>query len=200
MEHAKENKLARRLVTLVTAVAACVALCAGGTLAYFSAEERAHNVITTGGVDIELREWADVDRTAEFENITGVMPGTEVTKAVEVANVGQGAAWVRVKVTKAIEMQDGSAAPDLDLIRLNFDEGNWEFRDGWWYFKSSVPGKGEGSEAVVTPYLFTTVTFDGAGMGNPYQGAEISIDVQAQAVQVANNGDSALTASGWPAE
>lgn len=200
MKHARKSSLGKRLVTAVAAVAAVIALAAGGTLAYFSASGEAHNVITSGGVDIELREWADTDRTAAFEDVSGVMPGAEVAKAVEVANVGQGDAWVRVKVTKSVEMQDGSAAPDLDLIQLNFDEESWELRDGWWYCKSPVPGMAEGTEAAVTPYLFTSVIFSGEGMGNPYQNAEIAIDVQAQAVQVANNGDSALTASGWPAE
>ena len=35
-------------------------------------------------------------------------------------------------------------------------------------------------------------------MGNEYQNAEATVDVTAQAVQTANNGDSALTAKGWP--
>ena len=198
-KHAREGGgKTKKMLLVIAAAAMCLALTAGGTLAYFTAEKHVHNVITSGGVDIELNEWADLNRTEPFENIVGVMPGAEVTKAVEVANVGQGDAWVRVKVTKAIEMQDGSATPDLDLVQLNFDEESWELRDGWWYCKSALPGMTEGSEAAVTPYLFTTVTFSGEGMGNPYQNAEIAIDVQAQAVQVANNGDSALTASGWP--
>ena len=41
-------------------------------------------VITTGNVDIELNEWADEARTQPFQDKTGVMPGTKVTKIVEV--------------------------------------------------------------------------------------------------------------------
>ena len=36
-------------------------------------------------------------------------------------------------------------------------------------------------------------------MGNEYQNAAATVDISAQAVQTANNGTSALTASGWPA-
>ena len=198
-KHAREGggKLRKRHMA-IAAAAMCLAL-TGGTLAYFTAEERAHNVITSGGVDIELLEWADLQHQDEWTDIEGVMPGTSVTKAVEVANTGASPAWVRVKVTKAIEMADEGDAPDLDLIQMDFDEESWTLRDGWWYYTQPLPAeKADDPNAHVTPYLFTKVTFAGAGMGNPYQNAKITIDVQAEAVQVANNGDSALTASGWP--
>jgi len=37
-------------------------------------------------------------------------------------------------------------------------------------------------------------------MGNEYQNCTVSVDVSAQAVQVANNGADVLEAKGWPAE
>ena len=37
-------------------------------------------------------------------------------------------------------------------------------------------------------------------MDNAYQGATATVDVLAQAVQCANNGTSAQTASGWPVD
>ena len=48
------------------------------------------------------------------------------------------------------------------------------------------------------PPLFTTVTF-APEMGNEYQNSTAHIDVKADAVQVANNGDAVLEAAGWPA-
>lgn len=45
--------------------------------------------------------------------------------------------------------------------------------------------------------VFTTVTFDGT-MDNLYQNCTTTISVAAQATQSANNGTSALTATGWP--
>ena len=68
----------------------CLSLLGFGTLAYFTAEDTAHNVITSGDIDIELQEWADEEKTIPFpeEGISGVMPGTETTKIVEVKNTG----------------------------------------------------------------------------------------------------------------
>jgi len=42
------------------------------------------------------------------------------------------------------------------------------------------------------------VDFNGKTMDNDYQNATIEINVEAQAVQSANNGTSVLTATGWP--
>ena len=47
----------KRKLLILSVLAICVAALATGTLAYFTAEGKAHNVTTTGGVDIAVREW-----------------------------------------------------------------------------------------------------------------------------------------------
>ena len=89
----------KRKILILSVLVICVAILAAGSLAYFTADTTAHNVITTGGVNITLNEWANEDRTEPFEDRTGVMPGAEVTKIVEVENTGSGSAWVRVQLT-----------------------------------------------------------------------------------------------------
>lgn len=174
-------------------IAVCLSLLGYGTLAYFTAEGTAHNVITTGGVEIALNEWADEDKTVPFEDVSGIMPGAELTKIVEVTNTGASPAWVRIKVEKAIELANEIAgfAPNTALVELNIDTANWAEKDGYYYYKEALlPTK-------TTAPLFTAVTFK-IEMGNEYQGATATVDVLAQAVQVANNGTSALDAAGWP--
>lgn len=179
-------------LTLIAVAAACCALAVGGTLAYFNAEEKAHNVITSGGVEIELNEWADLDKTLPFQDVEGVVPGASVTKVVEVENAGASPAWIRVSAEKAAELA-GGAAGAADVMSMDYNTAAWtDGGDGWWYYDQILPA-GE-----LTEPLFTTVSFDGPGMGNEYQGSQFAIDVLAQAVQSDNNSDSALTASGWP--
>ena len=84
----------KRKLLMLSVFAICVAVLAAGSLAYFTSEDTAHNVITTGGVSIAVQEWADEERTTPFEDVTGVMPGTAVTKIAEVVNTGGAAAWV----------------------------------------------------------------------------------------------------------
>lgn len=185
----------KRKLFVIAVIALCLSLMAAGTLAYFTAEDTAHNVITSGGIDIELKEWADKDKTEPFpaHGVSGVMPGAEVTKIVEVENTGSGEAWVRVKVTKDITLARGvDAEVDLGLLQLDFDEEYWTAKDGYYYYKEALkPGE-------TTKPLFAAVTFD-AAMGNEYQNSTATVDVSAYAVQTANNGETVLEAKGWPA-
>ena len=181
----------KRKLLVLSLVAICIAILAAGTLAYFNAEGTAHNVITTGGVKIAVQEWADEDRTQPFEDLNGIMPGAAVTKIAEVKNTGASDAWIRVLVTKNIELAgEGEANPEL--VELNINTENWTLgEDGYLYYKEALkPGE-------TTAPVFTTVTFK-AVMGNEYQNAAVTVDVAAQAVQTANNGTSAMEAAGWP--
>ena len=176
-------------------IAICLSMLAYGTLAYFRAENTAHNVITSGDIDIVLQEWADTDKTIPFpeEGVSGVMPGTEVTKIVEVKNTGGNAAWIRVSVEKAITLAEGMEGDvDLGLMTMDFDDTYWtEGGDGYYYYNQPLqPGE-------VTKPLFAAVSFD-ASMPNLYQNSTATVNVTAYAVQWANNGSTVLEAAGWP--
>lgn len=183
-------------IAALCTILACLAIAATGTLAFFTASETAHNVITSGGVDIDLIEQSrdDAGRLSPWKDVDGVMPGAEVSKIVTVQNTGASDAWVRLRVETSIELSEPLAArggPDPSLLVLDINTADWTEKDGYYYYNQPLkPGQ------ATTP-LFETVTFD-AAMGNEFQGSAISIDVFAQAVQVANNGTSALTAAGWP--
>lgn len=180
----------KRKLLILSVLAICIATLAAGTLAFFTAEGKAHNVITTGGVEIAVQEWADEEKTKPFENLSGVMPNTTVTKIAEVKNTGASDAWVRVSVEKNIRLQ-GEGTPDTALVELTINTTDWTEKDGYFYYtKALKPGE-------VTAPIFTAVTFK-ADMGNEYQNATATVDVSAQAVQTANNGDTVMDAKGWP--
>ena len=167
----------------------CFAMIAGQSLAYFTREATAHNVVTTGGIAIKLNEWANDDRTEKFSDKEGVMPGDTVTKIVEVTNTGANDAWVRMSAEKSIPSVTDA---DLSLVELDINKEYWtDGGDGYYYYNKAL-ASGETTEP-----LFTNVSVS-LDMGNEYQNAEATVDVTAQAVQTANNGDSALTAKGWP--
>lgn len=177
----------KKKLLILSALAICLATLAAGSLAYFTSEEQAHNVITSGSVKIDLREWADEARENPFENLTGVMPGQNATKIVEVANIGASKAWIRARYD--VSINDGKPY-DPELVQLDLNTEYWTYKDGWFYYNAAV------APEEVTKPLFTTVHFD-ARMGNGYQSREFHVNVVAQAVQTANNGESALEANGW---
>ena len=85
----------------------------------------------------------------------------------------------------------GEGTPDTGLVELALNTAYWTEKDGYYYYtKALKPGE-------VTAPVFTSVTFN-ATMGNEYQNATATVDVFAQAVQTANNGDAVMNAQGWP--
>ena len=181
----------KRKILILSVLAILLAILAANTLAYFTADTKAHNVITTGNVDIALNEWANEDRTERFEKQINVLPGTEVTKIVEVENVGTGTAWVRVQVVLDVYAEGGKEQLPPDPVTLDFNETDWKYFDGYYYYNYPLdPGE-------TTEPLFTSVAFDDQ-MGNEYQNSTAHVDVNAYAVQSANNGEDVLSANGWP--
>ena len=57
----------KRKLLILSVLTILLAILAANTLAYFTADTAAHNVITTGNVDIVLNEWANEERTERFE-------------------------------------------------------------------------------------------------------------------------------------
>ena len=187
----------KRKLLLLSVMVICIAIAAVGTLAYFTTDAVAHNVITTGGVNIELHEYTDEACTTDYDtNKTGIMPGMKVDKYARIALVeGSADAWVRVRFEKKITFAAGNEhaqgkTPNLDLVELTMPEGWLAGENGWYYLEAPLTSN--------TPvFALTSVAFNKT-MGNEYQGATATVDIVAEAVQKANNGDSALTAQGWP--
>ena len=190
----------KKLIVLALA-AICIAILAGGTLAYFTGETTAHNVITTGGVEVELIETTDGGETFPVEGITGVMPGQSVGKEVTVKNIGPSEAWVRIELVGYFDnsgefdpQKDGERAPSspIELLPHPDDNPDWELgEDGYLYYTKPL-APGDTTSAAISKVVFKPE------MGNEYQGTTFTLDVTAQAVQTANNGETVFEAQGWP--
>lgn len=181
----------RRLVLL--ALALCVAaVTATGTLAYFTAEETAYNVITTGYLDMILHETTTDGQPFPEGGLDNLMPGMVVDKVVTVENAGSVEFFLRVALDQAITPAQGvDAELNFDHITLDINTTDWTLGEDGFYYYNRVLQPGETTEP-----LFTTVTFE-PEMGNDYMNARVEITVRAQAVQSRNNGDAPMTAVGW---
>lgn len=185
----------KRKIFVIAGLLICLSIGTLGTAAYFTSKDAAHNVITTGNIDIELKEMQIPEEGGEpvpFENKTGVMPGMEISKIVTIVNTGDNQAYVRVKLKKTITLDNNTqTSVDLSLLTMDFDTVNWTEKDGFYYYNKPLEPGAE------TEALFTTVSLS-ESMGNMYQKCEAAIHVEAQATQVKHNGSSALEAKGWP--
>lgn len=181
----------KKKLLLAALAAICICIAAYGTVAYFTADDTATNVITAGNIDIALKESAlaeDGETLVPFEDAIGVMPGTQVSKIVQVENTGDHDAYVRVRVEKQSDLGESA---DLALIGLDINTQDWVEKDGYYYYKQPL------ATGETTQPLFTTVTFS-EKMDNQYQNSQATISVKAYAVQAENNGSDVLLAAGWP--
>ena len=188
METSVGSRRKQRMI-LIAVLLCCAAIFGTGTLAFFTAEETAYNVITTGALSMDLVEETTGGEPWPEGGISGVMPGMEVDKIPYVVNDGGIDFWTRISVEIRVTGENGNALSD-EYVTLNINSAKWTERDGYYYYKGVVEPGDE------TEPLFTKVTFD-TDMHNAYMNARVEIDVNAEAVQSANNGSSALEAGGW---
>lgn len=181
-----------------------VSLMALGSAAYFTAEGRATNVITTGEVELTLTEESKTGEVIEDEeghfiglHFEKVMPGQTLDKHPMVENTGSQPFWLRVKVTCSLKNKQEEDLPlvleqDINILTFNGRNGNWVEKDGWLYYTKPLA---VGDQVDV----FTSVTI-APQMGNEYQDADGQIDILAQAVQYKNNEsqEDVLNVQGWP--
>ena len=188
----KQKVLAIALVVLLGALAI------GGTSAYFTYSERARNAITTSGIAIRLIEDTNeigVDgRAVPFRNVDGVMPGDKISKIPKVVNIDEGDAYIRIKATVGATASDGGQVViPTSALNLDINTAKWT-QNGDYYYYNDVLGANQTTEP-----LFTTVTIP-ENLSDLYQNTTFSLDIEAEAVQVVNNGATALEAQGWPEE
>ena len=86
-------------IALIALAMCCIALLAAGTMAYFTVEDTAYNVVTTAKLDMELVEKTTDGKPFPDNGISGVMPGATVDKVVYVRNIDNVDFWTRVKLT-----------------------------------------------------------------------------------------------------
>lgn len=116
----------------------CLSIVAYGTAAYFSYEDTATNVITAGDVKIDLEEWAvseDGSGLVPFTEAVDVLPGTDVSKIVQVRNTGGQTAWIRISLDESIRLAGGvEGEADTSLISYDLNTDAWTEKDGYYYY------------------------------------------------------------------
>lgn len=189
----------KKKLLYIAAIIICLSIITGGTYAYYTTSDTARNVITSGGVEVNVVEQQLVNGTLQpYPNQPiQVMPATAVSKIVSVQSTEQ-SAWVRMNYSLTVFDAEGKEmeipADELEkVIVIEPDTTNWTRKDGWWYYNTAI------KSGEMTKPLFNEVVFSGPCMDNKYQLCTVVIDVTAQAVQQANNGRSVMDALGWPA-
>lgn len=195
----------KKKFVILTAAVALVGLAAVSfSLAFFTDRETAANVVTTGNVNIAIDESITVDYYEEHHveegwkwtvdyhedrglSYKGIVPGDHVTHIVDVNNIGENDAYLRLKVKMTVNDSSGKELPS-DGIKfynhLNEVDLGPKDSDGYYlcyYDKVLKTFVDDGSDADVIR-MFDNVKFP-ASWSNAYADASVNIEIIAEAVQ-----------------
>ena len=167
----------KKLLTMVLALVLIGAVGVGATLAYFTDNDSATNVVTMGHVDVELTEPSFDTEDGEADNtISDVTPGQVIAKDPTITLDAESLdAYVRVKLT--VEGLDDNAAAAV-LGALDIQEG-WTLVGDYYYYADKLTQENKSAT------LFTKVTIP-YEWNNDYAEAEFTIDVAVEAIQADN--------------
>ena len=186
------GKIKIRLATIAL-IAIVISLLSYSSLAYYTTVGKATNVVTSGNIQMIIHEMTDQGTEFPQEGVY-IVPGDVVSKRVTIESDCDHPFYLRVKMLYGIDSAELTAE---DCFKLNINEEDWQFHDGWYYYKEIVqPGK-------TTSQVFSHVEIVGAKVDKTYIGKTLTLTVRAQAVQSQNNpikDGNTYTASGWPAE
>ena len=137
----------KKVTLIVTCVALVAAIVVGGTLAFFTDNDKVENVVTFGNVSISLKE--PNFEPKENENI---FPGKEITKDPTITNEGSNPCWVRAKIEVFLNDQSTGLQPEFNI------KPGWTTTpdaDGYYYYNTAL-------SKDATAILFDTVTIPAA--------------------------------------
>lgn len=180
----------KKKLSIIFGIIAILAVISVGTLAYFTSEQNAENVISAGNIKLEIHEKTASGEDFPKEGII-VMPGDTVSKIVTVENTGDHPLYLRVKLTEGVSDE---ALTDDDCLDININRSCWLEKDGYYYYYRAL------QSGETTEQLFSEVYFDLYNIDNKYLGKHFTLNVAASAVQSENNGSDVLNAMGWPEE
>lgn len=102
-----------------------------------------------------------------------VQPGAYVEKRVNIKNLGEASALVRVQLIREFD----KAELDPEMILLDVDTKNWVEKDGWYYYKHILKGGEETSHPVLKGFTLSNEA------GDEYKSTDGHIRVIAESIQ-----------------
>ena len=176
---------------LIALAAILLTVLTQSSLAYYTTVGTATNVVTSGGVQLQIHEKTADGSDFPKEGVY-IIPGDIVSKKVFVENVCAHPFYLRVELVSSTT--NDALTPD-DCLKMDIDTQNWTYVDGFYYYnRILLPGE-------VTEDLFTQVEIVGSKVDNSHIGSTLSLTVNAYAVQSENNpAEHPWDASGWPAD
>lgn len=153
------------------------------------------NRITYGDVELTLIE-NTLENGVEIpftQNTPVKVSGGEYSRIVRVKNTGEHPIYVRVALRlTAVDGNGQETTLPADFYSYDINNSDWTESDGWYYYNQAALTENEETNTLMTKIMFDHTKL------NDVAGYELTLHIQAEAVQSENNGDTVWQAVGWP--
>lgn len=196
----------KKLTLIATAVALGALAVVGATMAYFTSQDTATNVITTGNVQISITETSNDENSIMNENgiqyIGAITPGQNISKIPVIVNDGNNDAYVRAYVEfkyydeerNDITAEFKGEEPKIEYNTADWIKGEAAEAQGYYYYNKAIKAnQDKESKEDETTKLFDTVTIP-TEWNNDQANVTIEVIVHAEAIQSENNGTDVVAA------
>lgn len=196
----------KKLTLIATAVALGALAVVGATMAYFTSQDTATNVITTGNVQISITETSNDENSIMNENgiqyIGAITPGQIISKIPVIVNDGNNDAYVRAYVEfkyydeerNDITAEFEGKEPVIAYNTTDWIKGEAAEDQGYYYYNKAIKAnQDKESKEDETTKLFDTVTIP-TEWNNDQANVTIEVIVHAEAIQSENNGTDVVAA------
>jgi len=165
----------KKAILILAIIAMTASLAVAGTLAWFTGEASVTNTFTAGSVDVAILE--NGEDAGDGLLIDDFLPGDTENKKPTFKNTGNSDAYIRAKATASWDPQ-----LDASNIIIDYNTGDWVLGSDGWYYYDGILGSGN-----VTSPFFNTVYFQPGEDDNNYQNAVLTVQIDVEAIQAAND-------------
>ena len=166
-------------------------------LTYTTRSTRVKNVVSYGSVKMEIIEntLSGGTEVPYAENDPVRINADEYSRIVRLKNIGKHPIYVRIALSlTAVDSGGNAVTVSADCYSFDTNTTTWTEDGGWYYY--TLPALAHNEE---TTNLMTKIMFDHTKLA-ALSGCQLTLNIQAEAVQSENNGDSVWNAQGWPSD
>lgn len=185
--------------------------------AFIIKETTSSSILTFGSLKMRVIETTienGIEKEIENGKSMSLMTNSNFNRDIKIENTGEQEMYVRVSFNiegkkgnnikesegktskeskvKSNEIENNKEFDASSLVDINADSENWIYKDGWYYYKTSIKPK------EITNNLKINIKFKMDKISSAHSGGEFNLNIKSEALQYKNNSENVLEARGWP--
>jgi len=182
------------IISLIT-LALCVGMI-GITKAFIVRNTVANNIITFGNLKMQLLQ-TTINEFGNEEILDNnvsidITNNEKLSRIIKIKNLGSQDFYARISLEIIGIDNDNNEFYINDFVKYNFNNDDWLYKEGWYYYKKSIKPE------EITSSVINGIAFDINNITKKHSNCSFKLNIKTEAVQSKNNNEDVLNAVGWP--